>query len=64
MKQKARSCLIQPVDRDYRLHGGGRQVHFEFLDEPVSYAIRTSVIPLIAIENESNIGEITSEATA
>ena len=43
----ARSCLIQPIDRDYRTKGAERVVHLEVLDEPVSYAIRTSVIPLV-----------------
>mgnify|MGYP003449175041 CR=1 FL=1 len=43
----ALSCLIQPIDRDYRSKGAERVVHLEVLDEPVSYAIRTSVIPLV-----------------
>lgn len=44
------SCLVQPIDRDYRVHGKRRVVHLEVLDEPVTYAIRTSVIPFVVCE--------------
>ena len=50
----ARSCLIQPIDRDYRTKGAERVVHLEVLDEPVCYAIRTSVIPYV-VSNEPKI---------
>lgn len=46
----ALSCLIQPIDRDYRSKGAERVVHLEVLDEPVCYAIRASVIPLVVGE--------------
>ena len=54
---KVKSCLIQPVDRDYNIHGGIRTVHLEFLDEPVSYALRASVIPYVAIYKDRDCND-------
>ena len=48
MNKVVRACIAQPIDRAYNLHGGGRHEHLEFFQEPVSYAIRAQVAPMVA----------------
>lgn len=39
--------LIQPKDRDYKLHNGTREEHLEIRDDDLSYALRTSICPCV-----------------
>ena len=54
MEKKAIACIAQPIDRAYNLHGGGRREHLEFFHEPISYAIRAQVAPLVAEWEQDN----------
>lgn len=39
--------LIQPKDRDYKLHNGTRKEHLEIRDDDLCYALRTSICPCV-----------------
>ena len=47
----ARGCLIQPKDRKYKLSGNKREEHVEFMNENVSYALRTGGQALVLDDN-------------
>ena len=47
-------ALLQPKDRDYRLHGGGREVHLESFGKDISYALRASILPFVVIKENIN----------
>ena len=43
------SALVQPVDRDYKKHGGERKTHVELKKDGVSHALRTNGETLVAL---------------
>lgn len=56
---EANTCLIQPVDRDYKKKNQTREVHIESKDDGVSYALRTNgetmvIEPFIAASRGRN----------
>ena len=44
---KVYAGLIQPKDRDYKLHNGTRKEHLEIRDDDLCYALRTSICPCV-----------------